>query len=99
MTKLAKTNILLKISFLFTFFAYRNFKNGEFNLETNEINKKLLALLGNQKGTMRQIDGLGRIVIPAEYREQLNLSKDDFVEMCLFKNAILLLKSKNPKSK
>lgn len=44
--------------------------------------------MGNEIGVIKEVDRLGRIVIPKEYRERLML--DGEVELVLTKDGILL---------
>ena len=53
------------------------------------MNKK-----GNSVGVIKEIDNLGRIVIPKEFRNRLNLEKS--VEVVLTNDGILI---RNPKYK
>lgn len=43
-------------------------------------------------GIVREIDKLGRVVIPKEYRKVLGLEEKDEVEMCLVRDDIVLKK-------
>ena len=44
------------------------------------------------KGIVRRIDDLGRIVIPKEIRDVLNINKNDFIEIIVDDEKIILLK-------
>ncbi|CEN87311.1 AbrB/MazE/SpoVT family DNA-binding domain-containing protein [Paraclostridium sordellii] len=48
----------------------------------------------NNKGIVRNIDSLGRIVIPKEFRKMLNINENDPVEI-LCENGIIKLKKHN----
>ena len=62
---------------------------------------KLIKMKSNNKidklsiGIDRTIDELGRIVIPKEMRDNLNLKKYDLVNIKLFNNYIQIEKSKS----
>lgn len=43
-------------------------------------------------GSVRRIDDLGRIVIPANIREQLNINMDDALEISIDGESIILTK-------
>lgn len=43
-------------------------------------------------GITRKIDGLGRIVIPKEIRERLNIKENDYLEFVLFQDGFALKK-------
>ena len=59
---------------------------------------ELMVTLGEQKGTVRMLDSLGRVVIPQEYRAVLDWDTDDMLDGQLYENAVLLVKS-NKKEK
>lgn len=44
------------------------------------------------KGIVRQMDEVGRVVLPKEFREVLNLSTKDSIEMILTEDGIMLKK-------
>lgn len=46
-------------------------------------------------GMTRKVDSLGRIVIPSEIRENLNINKDDSLEIFIDNDVIMLKKNKN----
>lgn len=48
----------------------------------------------NNKGIVRNIDSLGRIVIPKEFRKMLNINENDPVEI-LCENGTIKLKKHN----
>ena len=48
----------------------------------------------NREGIVRKIDNLGRIVIPKEYRKQLNISDQDEIEITLEEDNIIIRKVK-----
>ena len=48
--------------------------------------------LGNTKGIIRHLDNLGRVVLPKEFRKELNLNEEDEIELFLLKNGIYLKK-------
>ena len=43
-------------------------------------------------GVIRRFDELGRIVIPKEYRRQLDVASQDFVEITLTHQAVIIKK-------
>ena len=45
------------------------------------------------KGITRNIDNLGRIVIPSEYRKSLDISDGDMIEILMVGNGLLLQKN------
>lgn len=49
--------------------------------------------LGNTKGIIRHLDNLGRVVLPKEFRKELNFNEEDEIEIFLLKNGIYLQKS------
>lgn len=49
--------------------------------------------LGNTRGLTRNLDELGRIVIPKEFRQELNLRQKDKVEIFLLQDGIYIKKS------
>lgn len=57
-----------------------------------EKKQKLIKLLGEQKGVTRNLDPLGRICLPKEFRSQLGWTIDDHLEVRLYDNAILIVK-------
>lgn len=46
---------------------------------------------GKPVGIIRQMDGLGRLVIPMEYRKKLNINALDDCEMILFDDNTILI--------
>lgn len=46
--------------------------------------------IGETKGIARKIDPLGRIVLPSEFRKELNLTEGTKVEMFLLKDGIYI---------
>lgn len=48
---------------------------------------------GKQIGLIRNIDNLGRIVIPKEYRKSLNIECGDSLEIFLHENGIFITES------
>ncbi len=48
--------------------------------------------LGNTKGIIRHLDNLGRVVLPKEFRKELNFNEEDEIEIFLLKNGIYLQK-------
>ncbi len=48
--------------------------------------------LGETKGIKRKIDDLGRVVLPKEFREVLNLNKKEKVEIYLLQEGIYIKK-------
>lgn len=55
-------------------------------------NNKLNIDLGNTRGLTRNLDNLGRVVIPKEFRDELNICQKDKVEIFLLKNGIYITK-------
>lgn len=49
--------------------------------------------LGNIRGLIRKLDRLGRIVIPKEFRDELNILQEDKIEIFLLKGGIYMKKS------
>lgn len=58
------------------------------------MGKELKIDLGNTKGITRAIDALGRVVLPKEFREELNLKKEDRVEIFLLENGLYITAKK-----
>ena len=52
--------------------------------------------LGDTKGISRRIDDVGRIVLPMEFRKELNINADDkeWLEMFLLEDGIFIKKKK-----
>ncbi len=48
--------------------------------------------LGNTKGVTRKIDELGRVVLPVEFRKELNLKEKDAVSVYLLENGFYIEK-------
>lgn len=48
----------------------------------------------NNKGIERKLDGLGRIVIPKEIRNELNFKENQPLNINLIDNAVIITKSK-----
>lgn len=46
-------------------------------------------------GIFRAIDGLGRVVIPKEIRDSLNIDNRDLFEICVENNSIVLQKKES----
>ena len=55
-------------------------------------NNKLNIDLGNTRSLIRSLDNLGRVVIPKEFRDELNICQKDKVEIFLLKNGIYITK-------
>lgn len=53
---------------------------------------KIIINTGNTVGTTRNLDELGRIVIPAEYRKKLQIKEKDTVEIYLLKDGVYIKK-------
>lgn len=50
-----------------------------------------MVIYGRQEGYMkRKIDGLGRIVIPKEFRTELNIHIDEYLDMTVQDGKIIL---------
>ena len=47
---------------------------------------------GNTKGITRKIDVLGRVVLPIEFRKELNLKEKDPVEIFLLEDGFYIRK-------
>lgn len=47
---------------------------------------------GNTLGITRKVDGLGRIVLPMEFRKELNLKPKDSVNIYLLENGFYVEK-------
>ncbi|MBQ9298714.1 MAG: hypothetical protein IJ223_06830 [Clostridia bacterium] len=52
--------------------------------------------LGDTKGISRKMDDLGRIVIPSEFRKELNINEDEnpWIEMFLVNDGVYIRKKK-----
>ena len=50
--------------------------------------------LGETMGIIRQLDLLGRVVIPKEFREMLNINEKDKIEIFLLQDGLFMRKSK-----
>ena len=79
-------------------------KNGEkfakkFNSEY--LFKKFLTKIKYSKTLkiIRQLDLLGRVVIPKEFREMLNINEKDKIEIFLLQDGLFMRKSKIQKHK
>lgn len=55
--------------------------------------------LGNTRGLIRQLDLLGRVVIPKEFRKMLNINEKDKIEIFLLQDGLFMRKSKIQKHK
>lgn len=73
--------------------------NGIINSTRNRIKgkggmdmSKIIINTGNTVGTTRNLDELGRIVIPAEYRKKLQIKEKDTVEIYLLKDGVYIKK-------
>ena len=55
--------------------------------------------LGETMGIIRQLDLLGRVVIPKEFREMLNINEKDKIEIFLLQDRLYMRKSKIQKHK
>lgn len=69
---------------------YDSMKSFLNNWKTNNI---IHIDLGNTRGLTRNLDELGRIVIPKEFRQELNLRQKDKVEIFLLQDGIYIKKS------
>lgn len=54
--------------------------------------EEIVINTGNTKGVTRKLDELGRIVIPKEFRNEINLKIKDSVEIYLLENGIYIQK-------
>ena len=50
--------------------------------------------LGNTKGIIRHLDNLGRVVLPKEFRKELNFNEEDEIEIFLLQDGLFMRKSK-----
>ncbi len=68
----------------------------EIHIEKEKIILKKITINAEIKDNtiIRTIDELGRIIIPFEIRQQLNINKDDKLEISIENNTIILLKTK-----
>lgn len=57
------------------------------------MKKEVIINLGNTRGVSRKIDELGRIVLPIEYRKELDLKVRDSVEIFLLEDGIYIKKN------
>ena len=48
--------------------------------------------LGNTRGLIRKLDGLGRVTLPQEYRKTLEMKERQEVEIFLLENGIYIRK-------
>ncbi len=55
--------------------------------------------LGNTKGIIRHLDNLGRVVLPKEFRKELNFNEEDEIEIFLLQDGLFMRKSKIQKNK
>ena len=55
--------------------------------------------LGETMGIIRQLDLLGRVVIPKEFREMLNINEKDKIEIFLLQDGLFMRKSTIQKHK
>lgn len=55
--------------------------------------------LGNTKGIIRHLDNLGRVVLPKEFRKELNFNEKDKIEIFLLQDGLFMRKSKIQKHK
>lgn len=51
-----------------------------------------MDIKGKQIGIIRPVDGLGRIVVPKEFRKTLGIENGDTVEMFLHENGVFIKK-------
>lgn len=49
-------------------------------------------------GIIRKIDKLGRIVLPMEFRKNLNIGENDDVEMCMYDDGTIMIQKKEIQS-
>lgn len=49
--------------------------------------------IGDTKGVIRRLDSLGRIVIPKEFRESLELKEKDKLEIILLQDGLYIKRS------
>lgn len=61
-------------------------------LENWKPNDILNIDLGNTRGIKRPLDNLGRVVIPKEFRKELNFNKDDELQVFLLDDGIYITK-------
>ena len=61
-------------------------------LSSNTETKILNIDLGNTRGITRNLDSLGRIVIPKEFRKELNINDEDAVSIYLLENGVYISK-------
>jgi transcriptional pleiotropic regulator of transition state genes len=48
--------------------------------------------LGNTRGVKRPLDNLGRVVIPKEFREELQIKEHDELQVYLLENGVYVTK-------
>lgn len=48
--------------------------------------------LGNTRGVIRSLDNLGRIVIPKEFRNELNIEEKDELQIFLLEDGLYVKK-------
>lgn len=68
---------------------YNSMKSFLDNWKPNNI---LNIDLGNTRGIKRPLDNLGRIVIPKEFRKELNFNEDDELQVFLLDDGIYVAK-------
>lgn len=49
--------------------------------------------IGDTKGVIRRLDSLGRIVIPKEFRESLEIKEKDELEIILLQDGLYIKRS------
>lgn len=50
--------------------------------------------LGNTRGIMRKLDDSGRLIMPSEFRRELNLNEFDWMEIFLLENGLYIRKKR-----
>lgn len=61
----------------------------------NQNQKEINIDLGNTRGLKRRLDNLGRIVIPMEFRKELNIKREDKLSIYLLEDGVYITKNYN----
>lgn len=61
----------------------------------NQNQKEINIDLGNTRGLKRRLDNLGRIVIPMEFRKELNIKREDKLSIYLLEDGVYITKIYN----
>ena len=61
----------------------------------NQNQKEINIDLGNTRGLKIRLDNLGRIVIPMEFRKELNIKREDKLSIYLLEDGVYITKNYN----